>query len=92
MTPVTDYMVLASGTSDRHVKAIAQTVAYRAKEAGETLLGTESRLFLDVELDEHVTVRAGLFGKNSLISVNVFVQHLAASNIRRQGYAAHLLE
>ena len=41
MTPVTDYMVLASGTSDRHVKAIAQTVAYRAKEAGETLLGTE---------------------------------------------------
>jgi ribosome-associated protein len=40
-TPVTDYMVVASGTSDRHVKAIAETVAYRAKEAGETPLGTE---------------------------------------------------
>jgi len=40
-TPVTDYMVIASGTSDRHVKAIAETVAYRAKEAGEPPLGTE---------------------------------------------------
>jgi ribosome-associated protein len=40
-TAVTDYMIVASGTSDRHVKAIAETVAYRAKEAGETPLGTE---------------------------------------------------
>lgn len=40
-TAVTDYMVIASGTSDRHVKAIAETVAFRAKEAGETPLGTE---------------------------------------------------
>lgn len=40
-TAVTDYMVVASGTSDRHVKAIAETVAYRAKEAGEPPLGTE---------------------------------------------------
>jgi ribosome-associated protein len=40
-TPVTDYMVVASGTSDRHVKAIAETVAYRAKDAGEPPLGTE---------------------------------------------------
>jgi hypothetical protein len=29
---------------------------------GETLLGTEGRLFLDVALNEHVTVRGGLFG------------------------------
>ncbi|TCT18725.1 ribosome silencing factor [Thiobaca trueperi] len=40
-TAITDYMILASGTSDRHVKAIAETVAYRSKEAGETPLGTE---------------------------------------------------
>ncbi|MCF7983486.1 MAG: ribosome silencing factor [Thiohalocapsa sp.] len=40
-TAVTDYMILASGTSDRHVKAVAETVAYRAKEAGEQALGTE---------------------------------------------------
>lgn len=40
-TSVTDYMIVASGTSDRHVKAIAETVAYKAKEAGEVPLGTE---------------------------------------------------
>lgn len=40
-TAVTDYMVVASGTSDRHVKAIAQTVAFRAKDAGEPPLGSE---------------------------------------------------
>ena len=40
-TAVTDYMVVASGTSDRHVKAIAETVAFRSKEAGEAPLGTE---------------------------------------------------
>jgi ribosome-associated protein len=40
-TAVTDYMVVASGTSDRHVKAVAETLAFRAKEAGEVPLGVE---------------------------------------------------
>jgi ribosome-associated protein len=40
-TVVTDYMILASGTSDRHVKAIAEAVAFQAKDAGESPLGTE---------------------------------------------------
>jgi ribosome-associated protein len=40
-TAVTDFMIVASGTSDRHVKAIAETLAFRAKEAGEAPLGTE---------------------------------------------------
>lgn len=40
-TAVTDFMILASGTSDRHVKAVAETVAFRAKDAGEPPLGTE---------------------------------------------------
>jgi ribosome-associated protein len=40
-TVVTDFMILASGTSNRHVKAIAEAVAFRAKEAGELPLGTE---------------------------------------------------
>ena len=40
-TAVTDFMIVASGTSDRHVKAIAETLAFRAKEAGEVPLGTE---------------------------------------------------
>jgi ribosome-associated protein len=41
MTAITDYMIVASGTSDRHVKAIAETIAFRAKEAGEHPLGLE---------------------------------------------------
>ncbi len=40
-TSITDIMVIASGTSDRHVKAMAETVAFQAKEAGETPLGIE---------------------------------------------------
>lgn len=40
-TAVTDFMIVASGTSDRHVKAIAETVAFKAKEAGEVPLGSE---------------------------------------------------
>lgn len=40
-TSITDIMVVASGTSDRHVKAIAETVAFKAKQAGEIPLGTE---------------------------------------------------
>jgi len=40
-TGITDYFVIASGTSDRHVKATAEAVAYRAKQAGEPPLGTE---------------------------------------------------
>jgi ribosome-associated protein len=40
-TAVTDFMIVASGTSDRHVKAIAETIAFRAKEAGEPALGME---------------------------------------------------
>ena len=31
---------------------------------GETLLGTEGRLLLDIDLDEHVTLRGGLFGNH----------------------------
>ncbi|MFI0377026.1 MAG: ribosome silencing factor [Candidatus Thiodiazotropha sp.] len=40
-TSITDIMVVASGTSGRHVKSIAQTVAFKAKQAGEAPLGTE---------------------------------------------------
>jgi len=38
---ITDIMVIASGTSDRHVKSLAESVAFQAKTAGETPLGLE---------------------------------------------------
>ncbi len=41
MTHVTDVMIVASGTSDRHVKSIANRVVERCQKAGHRLLGLE---------------------------------------------------
>jgi ribosome-associated protein len=41
LTDVTDTIVIASGTSDRHVKSLAGRVVERAKEAGFRSLGIE---------------------------------------------------
>lgn len=40
-TSVTDKMIVASGTSERHVKSLAESVAAKAKEAGVPPLGME---------------------------------------------------
>lgn len=40
-TSVTDIMIIASGTSSRHVKSIANNVAAEAKHAGVMPLGVE---------------------------------------------------
>ena len=41
MTTVTDYMVVASGTSNRHVKALVDNVADKARKAGHRPIGIE---------------------------------------------------
>ena len=41
MTTVTDFMVLASGTSSRHVQALVDNVAEKATEAGHKPIGVE---------------------------------------------------
>ena len=41
MTTMTDYMVVASGTSNRHVRALANAVADKARAAGHRPLGIE---------------------------------------------------
>lgn len=43
MTSVTDLMVIASGTSTRHVSAMADNVVEEAKHAGMQPLGVEGR-------------------------------------------------
>lgn len=40
-TDVTDYLIVASGTSSRHVRAIAENVVQEAKQAGHAPLGVE---------------------------------------------------
>jgi ribosome-associated protein len=54
MTTVTDYMVVASGTSNRHVKALVDNVAEKAREAGHRPIGVEGEeggewVLLDLE-------------------------------------------
>lgn len=41
LTTVTRYMVIAGGTSNRHVKSLADNVQRAAKEAGLPILGVE---------------------------------------------------
>jgi ribosome-associated protein len=40
-TPITDVMIIACGTSTTHVKSIAETVAFKAKQAGAQPMGSE---------------------------------------------------
>jgi len=41
LTDVTDYLVIATGTSSRHVKSIADNVVDALRKAGERALGIE---------------------------------------------------
>ncbi len=41
LTDVMDYLVIASGTSNRHVKSLADNVCMEAKKAGVRPLGVE---------------------------------------------------
>lgn len=41
MTDITDFMVIASGTSDRHVRSLADNVRTQLREHGIRPLGTE---------------------------------------------------
>ena len=41
LTSMTDYMVIASGTSDRHVKSVANSVVDTMKKSGNRPLGVE---------------------------------------------------
>ncbi len=41
MTTVTDWMIVASGTSNRHVSALVDNVAEKAKAAGHRPIGIE---------------------------------------------------
>ena len=57
LTDVADFMVIASGTSDRHVRAVAQRVVERTKEAGFRPHGVEGQQDSDwvlIDLNEMI--------------------------------------
>ena len=41
LTSVADYLIVASGTSDRHVRSMADKLIMAAREAGQAPLGVE---------------------------------------------------
>jgi ribosome-associated protein len=65
-TSITDFFVIASGTSDRHVKSTAESVAFQAKQAGQVPIGTEG-------LQE---------GEWALIDLNGVVVHVMQPKVR----------
>jgi len=44
LTEITDYMVIVTGRSSTHIKALSDSVAKRVKEAGLDILGMEGKL------------------------------------------------
>lgn len=54
LTEITDYMILASGTSNRHVKSLVDKLVVAAKDAGQPPRGVEGR-----ETNEWVLVDLG---------------------------------
>lgn len=55
LTSITDYMIIASGRTNRHVRSIADTVVEKAKEAECLVLGVEGQDFGEwvlVDLDD----------------------------------------
>jgi ribosome-associated protein len=65
-TSITDYFVIASGNSDRHVRSSAEAVAFQAKQAGQPPIGTEG-------LQE---------GEWALIDLNGVVVHIMQPRVR----------
>ena len=65
-TSITDYFVIATGTSDRHVKSTAESVAFQAKQADQAPIGTEG-------LNE---------GEWALIDLNGVVVHVMQAKVR----------
>ncbi|MDC9720198.1 MAG: ribosome silencing factor [Gammaproteobacteria bacterium] len=52
LSNVTDYMVIATGTSNRHVKSLADEVSFQAKQNGVPPLGVEGEMSGDWVLSD----------------------------------------
>ncbi len=82
-TTVTDWIIVATGSSARHVKSIANNVVVEAKKASRPLLGTEGESegeWVLVDLGDvivHVMQRQvrEFYDLESLWSVDVIAQH-----------------
>lgn len=44
LTAITDYMIIATGTSSTHIRALADSVVVKLKEAGQSIGGVEGKM------------------------------------------------
>ncbi len=44
LTPITDYMVITTGTSSTHIKSLSEEVVRKVKEAGQPVNGIEGKI------------------------------------------------
>lgn len=44
LTAITDYMIIATGTSSTHIRALADTVVVKLKESGQKVAGVEGKM------------------------------------------------
>lgn len=44
LTSITEYMVIATGTSNTHIKALADSLSVEVKKAGVEVVGVEGRM------------------------------------------------
>ena len=70
-TSVTDYMVLASGTSNRHVRSLAESVVEEAKEHEEGKVRPAGTPMWRLLIDPHIACCAG-----ALVTANVSLAFL----------------
>lgn len=61
LSDATDFFVIASGDSDTHVRAIAENVALRMKEAGHARAGMEGMRFARWVLIDYFNVVVHIF-------------------------------
>ena len=65
LTDVTDFMIIATGTSDRHVKSLSQNVLDMMREAGWKHIGVEGEEIRDWILVDFVDVVVHVMKKQS---------------------------
>ena len=86
LTSVTDVMVIVTGRSDRHVRALAESIVESCKRAGERPLGVEGQDAGDKMMDYidrgiHIVLE---FGRQTSMLAYLLVANIISRRIHEQ--------